>query len=102
MFWKDIKKIRKSIIKISLNSYNKLKEEFWNKMMLVSEFPYLYQAMDNNKQNRRFIIQKYIVFYRIENQKVIILRILPQKVNYNQKGIYRIKSTKQLEFNKRK
>ena len=71
-------------------------------MMLVSEFPYLYQAMDNNKQNRRFIIQKYIVFYRIENQKVIILRILPQKVNYNQKGIYRIKSTKQLEFNKRK
>ena len=100
MFWKDIKKIRKSIIKIPLNSYDKLKEEFWNKMMLVSEFSYLYQSMDSNKQNRRFVIQKYIVFYRIENQKVIILRILPQKVNYNQKGIYRIKSTNQLEFNK--
>lgn len=102
MFWKDIKEIRKSFIKISLNSYYKLKEEFFKKMMLVSEFPYIYQSMDSNKQNRRFIIQKYIVFYRIENHNVIILRILPQKVNYNQKGIYRIKSKKQLEFNNRK
>ena len=100
MFWKDIKKIRESLIKISLNSYEKLKEEFSKKMILVSESPYIYQCMDLDKHNRRFIIQKYIVFYRIENQKVIILRILPQKVNYNQKGIYRIKSTNQLEFNK--
>lgn len=102
MFWKDIKKIRKSLIKMSLSSYDKLKEEIRNKMLLVNEFPYIYQCMDIDKQNRRFIIQKYIVFYKIENRTIIILRILPQKVNYNQKRIYKIKSTKQLEFNKRK
>lgn len=68
--------------------------------MLIEENPYIYQCMDMDKKNRRFIIQKYIVFYKIENQTVIILRILHQKVNYNQKRIYKIKSTKQLEFNK--
>jgi len=61
----------------------------------------MYQCIEE-KSNRRFIIQKYIVFYKIENHKIIILRLLPQKVNYNQKGIYRIKSKKQLEFNSRK
>ena len=99
---KDFKKIHKSLSKLSKNSAKKLQEELIEKVTMIMENPYLYQCIDIDKKNRRFIIQKYIVFYKIENQKVIILRILPQKVNYNQKGIYKIKSTKQLEFNKRK
>ena len=99
---KDFKKIHKNLSKLSKNSAKKLQEELIKKVTMIMENPYLYQCIDSDKKNRRFIIQKYIVFYKIENQKVIILRILSQKVNYNQKRIYRIKSTKQLEFNKRK
>ena len=54
----------------------------------------MYQCMLKNEKNRRFFVQKYIVFYKVDNYDIIILRILPQKVNYNQKGIYRIKSIK--------
>ena len=100
MVRKDFKKICKSLNKVSKNSTSILKKEFIEKVMLIEENPYIYQCMDTDKKNRRFIIQKYIVFYKIENQTVIILRILHQKVNYNQKRIYKIKSTKQLEFNK--
>lgn len=99
---KDFKKIHKNLSRLSKNSAKKLQEELIKKVTMIMENPYLYQCIDSDKKNRRVIIQKYIVFYKIENQKVIILRILSQKVNFNQKGIYRIKSTKQLEFNKRK
>lgn len=73
----------------------------FKKIAFIEENPYMYQCIEK-ENNRRFIIQKYIVFYKIENHNIIILRLLPQKVNYNQKGIYRIKSKKQLEFNNRK
>lgn len=102
MFWKDIKKIRKNLIKLYQTTNQKFEKDLKNKIEIIKENPYLYQCENKKKSDRRFIIQKYIVFYKIENQKVIILRILSQKVNYNQKGIYKIKSTKQLEFNKRK
>lgn len=102
MFWKDFKKICKGLDKLYENSSKKLQDEFDEKVALVKENPYLYQSINKNEEDRRFIIQKYIVIYKIEYNKVIILRMLPQKVNYNQKGIYRIKSAKKLEFNKRK
>ena len=73
-----------------------------NKMVLIKENPYIYQSLEKNKNIKRFFVQKYVIFYIIEGKNIIFIRILPQKVNYNQKGIYRIKSTKQLEFNKRK
>jgi len=73
-----------------------------NKMILITENPYIYQSMEKDKSIRRFFIQKYVVFYIIEGKNIIFIRILPQKINYNQKRIYKIKSTKQLEFNKRK
>ena len=102
MYWEDIKKIHKSLIKISKSSYERLRKELLKKFILLMDNPYIYQSIGKNENNRRFIIQKYIVFYKIENHKIIVLRLLPQKVNYNQKGIYRIKSKKQLEFNSRK
>ena len=78
--------------------HKKFEKDLKNKIEIIKENPYLYQCADKNKSDRRFIIQKYIVFYKVEDHKVIILRILSQKVNYNRKEIYRIKSTKQLEF----
>lgn len=80
------------------SSYKKFEEDLKSKIEIIKENPYLYQCVDKKKIDRRFIIQKYIAFYKIENHKVIILRILSQKVNYNQKRIYKIKSKKQLEF----
>jgi len=73
-----------------------------NKMILITENPYIYQSMEKDKSIRRFFIQKYVVFYIIEGKNIIFIRILPQKIYYNQNRIYKIKSTKQLEFNKRK
>ena len=102
MYREDIKKIHKSLNKLSTSSYERLRKELLKKFILLTENPYMYQSIGKNGNNRRFIFQKYIVFYKIENYKIIILRLLPQKVNYNQKGIYRIKSKKQLEFNNRK
>ena len=50
--------------------------------------------IEKNKNIKRFFIQKYVVFYIIEGKNIIFIRILPQKINYNQKGIYKIKSIK--------
>lgn len=98
MFWKDIKKIYKNLTIFYKSSNKKIEKDLKGKIAIVKENPYLYQCIDNNKSNRRFIIQKYIVFYRIENHKVIILRILSHKENYNQKGIYKIKSKNNLNL----
>lgn len=102
MFWKDIEKICKNSRGLTKNAYKRLEEELGSKRTLIEENPYLYQSLELNKQIRRFFIQKYVIFYRIKGKNITIIRILPQKANYHQKGIYRIKSTKQLEFNKRK
>ena len=102
MFWKDFEKICKSLGQYSKNSYKKLRKEFFKKVHFIIDNPYLYQCTELNKNNRRFIIQKYIVFYKIEKNSIIILRMLPQKINYNQKRIYKIKSQKQLELNTKK
>lgn len=102
MFWKDFQKIYKGLIKLSKSSYVSLISEYIFKIDLIRQNPYLYQCTELNKNNRRFIIQKYIVFYKIEKNSIIILRMLPQKINYNQKRIYKIKSQKQLELNTKK
>lgn len=93
MFWKDIKKIRKSLNYLYKNSYEKFRNEMEQKLILLQENPYLYQYLDNNKTKRRFFIQKYIVIYNVKKDKIKILRILFQKSNYYRK-IY-IKSKKQ-------
>lgn len=64
------------------------------KICLIKENPYVYQSLEKNKNIKRFFIQKYVVFYIIEGKNIIFIRILPQKINYNQKGIYKIKSIK--------
>lgn len=102
MFWKDIKKIRKGIRGIIKTNYQKLEEELERKKMFLEENPYLYQSFESNPNIRRFFIQKYVVFYKVEGKNVRVIRILSQKTNYNLKVIDRTKSIKELEFNNRK
>lgn len=102
MYRKDIKKIYKSIGKLAKNSNKKLKDELRKKLMLIEENPYLYQSFETNPNIRRFFVQKYVVFYKVEEKNIRVIRILSQKANYNQKGIDKTKSKKELEFNSRK
>lgn len=81
------------------SSYEKIKREMHKKLILLKENPQLYQRTELDKQIRRFFIQKYVIFYKVEKNEIELLRILHQKSNYNQKRIYKIKSQKQLEFN---
>lgn len=94
MYRKDIKKIRKSINSLYQSSYERLKNEMCKKLILLKENPQLYQRTELDKQIRRFFIQKYVIFYRIEKDEIELLRILHQKSNYNQKKIYKQKSLK--------
>lgn len=94
MVRQDFKEIYKSLSKLSINYLKKFEKELEQKILLLKENPYLYQCFNIEKENRRFVIQKYILFYKIKNHNVIILRILSQKLDYNQKEIYQIKSTK--------
>lgn len=94
MYRKDIKKIRKSLKSLYISSYEKIKNEIYKKLILLKENPQLYQRTEINKEIRRFFIQKYVIFYRIEKNEIELLRILHQKSNYNQKKIYKIKSPK--------
>lgn len=93
MYREDIKKIRKSVNLFYQSSYEKIKNEIHKKLILLKENPQLYQRTELDKQIRRFFIQKYVIFYRIVNNEIELLRILPQKSNYYKK-IY-IKSKKQ-------
>lgn len=101
MFWKDIKKIRKGIKGIAKTNYQKL-EELERKKMFLEENPYLYQSFETNPNIRRFFVQKYVVFYKVEGKNIRVIRILSQKANYNQRVIDKTKSKKELEFNSRK
>ena len=59
-------------------------------MSTLEDFPYMNQAVgDGDENHRRIIIQKYVIFYKIDNQDIIVLRFIPQKLNYSQKLIYR-------------
>lgn len=94
MYRQDIKKIRKSLKLLNISSYEKIKNKIHKKIILLKEKPQLYQRTEINKEIRRFFIQKYVIFYRIEKNEIELLRILHQKSNYNQKRIYKIKSLK--------
>ena len=94
IFGKDVEKIYKSLKKFYKSTYKKFQLEMKYKICLIKENPYVYQSLEKNKNIKRFFIQKYVVFYIIEGKNIIFIRILPQKINYNQKGIYKIKSIK--------
>lgn len=70
MYRQDIKKIRKNLKLLYISSYEKIKNEIHKKLILLKENPQLYQRTELDKQIRRFFIQKYVIFYRIEKMKL--------------------------------
>ncbi len=52
--------------------------------MTLKNSPYIYQRIDNGDylEIRKAKIKKYILFYRINDGKVTIHRILPEKFDY--------------------
>lgn len=102
MVRQDFKEIYKSLNKLSIYVATKFKKQLKSKLLFIQENPYFYQCMQIDKNKRRCFFLKYVIIYKIEDSKVIILRIVSQKINYNQKRFFKVKSRKELEFNKRK
>lgn len=55
MFWKDVEKIHKNL-KVSSKSYKRLRKEFFNKITLIKENPYIYQKNSEDGKDRRMIL----------------------------------------------
>lgn len=74
-----------------MNSAKSLESELDKKVIFLEENPYMYQYIEENNELRRFFIDKYTVIYKIEENKVFILRVLPQKSNYKKENLDIIK-----------
>ena len=49
----------------------------------------MYQKV--NKNERKIVIKKYIIIYKIENKNIILLRFIPSKLIKSYKQISKIK-----------
>lgn len=91
---KDYKKICENLDKLSTNAKRSFKRQFQELLIDLENMPFMYQCFDSNIDTniRRVVIKKNIVFYKItKDNKIIILRILPEKYDYlNQLDKYKI------------
>lgn len=87
MFWKDFKKIRQNIIIFSKGTESKLKKQYKIKIKTLIQNPYCYQRIEQSNELRRFFVDKYVIIYRVEQNNIFILRILPQKSNYKTENL---------------
>ncbi len=83
---KDIKKIHKNLIIFSINSAKNIESKLDKKVIFLEENPYMYQYIEENNKLRRFFIDKYTVIYKIEKNKVFILKVSPKKSNYKKEN----------------
>ena len=49
----------------------------------------MFQKLENEKELRRFFIQKYVIIYKSEEDIIKLIRILPIKSNYIQEEIHK-------------
>ena len=93
---KDFKKIRK--YSISKTYYERIMQEINKNIENLKFMPRIHKTLicvkDPNGEYRRMIFGKYSIIYKIEKNKIIILRIFNQKENYlnQRKFILREKS----------
>ena len=99
---KNFGNMQKNQNQLSIHVTTKFKKQLKRKLLFIQENPYFYQCIEIDKNKRRCFFLKYVIIYKIKDDHVIILRIVSQKVNYNQKRFFKVKSRKELEFNKRK
>jgi len=79
---KDLHYIFKYLSKISKNYYSKFYQKFINNISLIKFFPKTYPLLDKNYTYRKMVIDKYIIFYTIKNNVILIVRIFSCFQNY--------------------
>lgn len=69
---------------LSENAKKRFKKKFKVFIKDLQSNPYIYQCFDKEIDSniRRGIINRYIVFYKIDLLNITILRILPEKMDY--------------------
>ncbi|MCI8471189.1 MAG: type II toxin-antitoxin system RelE/ParE family toxin [Clostridia bacterium] len=80
----DYKNISYNLEIFSNNAKKRFRKKFTTIIKDLQVNPYIYQCFnkDIDENIRRVVINKYILFYKIETYKIIILRILPEKFDY--------------------
>lgn len=76
--------ICKNLVKLSPNAKKKFCQKLEEQIVTIENSPYIYQKVihNNNLELRKVRIKKYILFYKIKEDKISILRILPEKFDY--------------------
>ena len=63
----------------------KYQKELFDYMNLLCELPTMGRIYPfGHKEFRKFSANKHIIFYRIENQQIIVVRILHSRMDYNE------------------
>lgn len=76
--------ICENLAKLSRNSKKKFGQKLEEQLETIENSPYIYQKIihSDNLEIRKVKIKKYILFYKIKEDRVSILRILPEKFDY--------------------
>ncbi len=78
---------------MTTNAKRKFCEKIEKEIETIRNSPYIYQKIvdTNCIEVRKVRIKKYLLFYKINDDKISILRILPEKMDYlNQLKEYKI------------
>ncbi|MBP3256188.1 MAG: type II toxin-antitoxin system RelE/ParE family toxin [Clostridia bacterium] len=93
-FRQNLKEVHKSLNEYYDGSYGRFDKRLNKNLERLKLFPHKFQTMENEKEFRRFFIQNYVIIYKVEINQIILFRILPNKSNYIQEGIYKTKFPK--------
>lgn len=89
-----MQEVHKSLNNYYEGSYRKIDKELKEYLQRFKLFPYMFQRLESEKELRRFFIQKFVIIYKVVQNEIILIRILPGKSNYIQEGIYKTKFSK--------
>ena len=83
----NLNSILKYISNFSPHLANEVNKSFYEKLILIEQFPRIYKMVSYRKSKKReyrgFYINKYIVIYFIRNNLVQIVRVIPCKSKEN-------------------
>jgi len=79
---KDLHCISKYLSQFSKKYYLKFYQKFIKNISLIKFFPEMYPLLDKDYTYRKMVIDKYVVFYTIRNNVILIVRIFSCFENY--------------------
>lgn len=79
----DLREIRAYLLEYSDKAENDFAEKFEKTVLAIKSSPLIYQCYEKNKKYRRFVVDSYVGFYRIDDQarEINIIRILHARRN---------------------